>query len=51
MKSGRELGEDLAQQKTDPADQAAEVVSDGSEDGVGGIALAVPEIVPAHPMF
>ena len=43
--------EDLAQQKPDPVDQTAEVVADGGEDGIGGIALAVPEVVAAHSMF
>ena len=37
-----ELGEDLAQEKLQPLDEAAEVVADGGEDGIGGIALAVP---------
>jgi hypothetical protein len=38
----------LAQQKPEPADQAAEVVAGGGEDGVGGVAPTVPEIVAAH---
>jgi hypothetical protein len=28
-----------------------EVVAGGGEDGIGGVVLAVPEIVAAHPMF
>src|SRR5262249_11048824 len=31
-----------------PPEEEAEVVAGRREDGVGGIALAVPEIVPAH---
>ena len=38
----------MAQQKPEPADQAAEVVADGGEDGVGSIAAMVPEIVAPH---
>ncbi|MDX6456907.1 MAG: hypothetical protein QOE55_604, partial [Acidobacteriaceae bacterium] len=45
MKRRGESDEDLAQQKAEPADQAAEVVADSGEDGVGSIAPPVPEIV------
>ena len=45
---GEESAEDLAQQQAEPADQAAEVVAGGGEDGVGGVAPTVPEIVAAH---
>src|SRR5258708_2669154 len=38
LKSSGESVEDLAQQKDDTADQAAEVVADSGEDGVGSIA-------------
>ena len=31
-----------------PPDEATEVVAGGSEDGIGGVAGAVPEIVAAH---
>ena len=41
----------MAQQKPDPADEATEVVSDSCEDGVGGIAATVPEVVSAHAML
>lgn len=51
MKSEDELDEDLVQQELQPADEATEVVAGGGEDGIGGIAVAMPEIVPAHPMF
>lgn len=34
--------------KPQPPEQEAEVVAGGGEDGIDGIALAVPEIVPAH---
>ena len=43
-----ECGQDLAQQKPEPADEAAEVVAGGGEDGVGGVAAGEPEIVAAH---
>jgi hypothetical protein len=35
----------LAQQKPEPADQAAEVVTGGGKDGIVGAALTEPEIV------
>ena len=35
----------MPQQEPEPADQAAEVLADGGEDGVVGTALTVPEIV------
>ena len=38
----------MAQQKPEPADQAAEVVAGGGKDGIVGIALAEPEIVATH---
>ena len=38
----------MAQQKPEPADEAAEVVAGGGEDGVDGIAATVGEIVAAH---
>ena len=41
----------MAQQKPEPSDQAAEVVADGGEDGVVGIAASEPEIVSAHAVF
>jgi hypothetical protein len=41
----------LAQQELQPAEETPEVVAGGGEDGVGGVALAVPEIVPAHSML
>ena len=34
-----------------PADEAAEVVADGSEAGVGCTALAMPEVIAAHSML
>jgi hypothetical protein len=40
--------EHVAQQKPEPADQAAEIVAGGGEDGVGSIAPTEPEIVSAH---
>lgn len=46
-----EAGEDLEQQEAELADKATEVVADSREDGVVGIALAVPEVVATHPMF
>ena len=39
------------QQKPQPADEEAEVVSGGGEDGIDGITLAIAEIVAAHPML
>jgi hypothetical protein len=46
-----EGGEDLKQQKSKPADEPAEVVAGRREDGVIGIAMAVPEVVAAHPVL
>lgn len=51
MKSGGELSEDLAQQETEPPDQATEVVADCGEDGISGIALAMPQVVVPHAML
>ena len=48
MKRWDESDQNLAQQKPEPSDQAAEVVADGGEDGVGSIAPTVPQIVAAH---
>ena len=45
---GEESAEDLAQQKPEPSDEAAEVVADGCEDCVVGVAVPEPEIVAAH---
>src|SRR6266576_4094356 len=45
---GDESAEDLAQQKPEPSDQAAEVVAGGGEDSVGGITVSEAEIVAAH---
>ena len=36
------------QQKAEPADQAAEVVADGGEDGVDGVAACMGEVIAAH---
>ena len=38
----------MAQQKPEPSDQAAEVVADGGEDGVGSVTSTIPEIVATH---
>src|SRR5688572_10928609 len=46
--AGEECGQEQAQQRPEPSDEAAEVVAGGGEDGVGGVALAEPEIVAAH---
>src|ERR1700682_6742014 len=48
LKRRGESDEDLAQQKAEPADQAAEVVADSGEDGVGSLPPPVPEIVAVH---
>src|SRR3979411_2163209 len=48
LKRCHESGEYMAQQKPEPADQAAEVVAGGGEDGVGSVAPTGPEIVAAH---
>ena len=37
----------MARQETEPADQAAEVVTGGGKDGIVGIALTEPAIVAA----
>ena len=46
-----QLDEDSEQQELEPADEASEAVSDGGQDGVGGVAVAVPEIVAGHSML
>ena len=38
----------MAQQNPEPADEATDVVADGSEEGVVGVAVPEPEIVSAH---
>lgn len=48
QKPWEECGQDLLQQKPEPADQAAEVVARGGEDGVVGVAMLEPEIVASH---
>ena len=42
--------QDIAQQQRQPADEAAEVVADGGEDGIGGVTLTMPEVVAVHAM-
>jgi len=42
LKRRCESDEDLAQQKAEPADQAAEVLADSGEDGVGRTAAREP---------
>lgn len=51
MKRGSESREDLAQQQAEPADEAAEVVAGRCEEGVDGVALAVPRIIAIHAML
>ena len=46
-----ESAEDLVQQDLEPANEAAEVVACGGEDGVVGVAAPEPEIVAAHAML
>ena len=41
----------MAQQEPQPSDQAAEVVADCGEDGIGGVAASEPEIIAAHAVF
>jgi hypothetical protein len=41
----------VAQQEPEPSDQAAEVVADSGEDGIGSVASTVPQIVSAHAML
>jgi len=41
----------MSQQQAEPANEASEVIADGGKDGIGGIALAVPEVIPAHAML
>jgi len=41
----------LAQQELQPAEETPEVVAGGGKDGIGGVALTVPEIIAAHPVF
>jgi hypothetical protein len=48
LKRRAESHQDLAPQKPEPSDEAAEVVAGGGEDGVGSVAPTVPEIVAAH---
>ena len=51
MKAGGEAAEDWGQQKTEPSDETAEVVADGGQDGVDGVALAMSGVVATHSMF
>ena len=51
LKSEAEQGEDLTQQELQPSEETPEVVAGGGKDGIGGIALAVPEVVPTHAML
>jgi hypothetical protein len=38
-------------EEPEPSDQAAEVVADGGEDGVGGVAPTITERFASHPML
>jgi hypothetical protein len=49
LKSSDKSGQDLEQQQLEPLDEAAEVVADGGENGVG--VNVAPEVVAAHPVF
>jgi hypothetical protein len=49
--AGEECGQEQTQQEPEPADEAAEVVAGGGEDGVGGITAREPEIVAGHAML
>ena len=51
LKSEDELDEDLVPQELQPANEAAEVLADGGEDCIAGIALAVPEVIATHAML
>ena len=46
--AGEECVQEQTQQKPEPADEAAEVVAGGGEDGVGCVAATEPEIIAAH---
>jgi hypothetical protein len=51
QKRERALRRFLSSDWMQPADEAAEVVADGSETGVGCTALAMPEVIAAHSML
>jgi hypothetical protein len=44
-------GEDLEQQKPQPADEEPEVVSGCCEDSVCGVSRSVSEIISVHPVL
>ena len=51
MRGAHYRDQDLAQESPQPGEDASEVVSDGGEDGVGGIAGATFEIAAAEVAF
>ena len=51
LKSEDELDEDLVRQEFQPANEGAEVIADGDEDRIAGIALAVPEVIATHALL
>lgn len=38
----------MAQRKSEPPEQQAEVVADGGEDGVDGVAAGMGEVIAVH---
>src|SRR5579872_22419 len=48
LRSANDCDQDSEQQKPQPPEQEAEVVSDGGEHGVDGIAAGMGEIIAAH---
>jgi hypothetical protein len=50
IKGCEEIRQDLSQREPEPPNEAAKVVTDSRENGIGGIAHAVPEVTAAHSM-
>src|SRR5450631_3880486 len=46
-----EHGQEESQEYPEPADQAPEVVADGGEDSIVGVAVTTGEVVAVHSMF
>src|SRR3546814_17052945 len=45
-----ECGQDIGAKKREPAEEQAEVVADGGEDGIDGIAGGMGEVIAIHPV-
>jgi hypothetical protein len=45
-----ECGQDFGAKKSEPPEEQAEVVADGSENGVDGISAGMGEVIAVHPV-